>query len=77
MNEGTLIVTTARLTVFSHEKYDLTAIGQFFRHVHTGYGTNGSMEYSQWKIIDKPVKSGLIKLMRTSTAMGECQTANN
>ena len=64
------MVTTAHWTVSSYEKDDLSAIGQFFRRVHTGYGTHGSMEYFQWKIIENPVKPGVINLVHTPTGIG-------
>lgn len=70
MTKDASMVTTVRWTVSSYEKDDLSSIGQFFRRVHTGYGTHGSMEYFQWKIIENPMKSGVINIVRTPTGIG-------
>ncbi len=64
------MVTTANWTASSYEKGDLWDIGHFFKRVYTGYGTHGSMEYFQWKIVKNPVKPGVINLVWTSTGIG-------
>ena len=64
------MVTKASWAVSSYDRNDLSAIGQFFRHVYTGYGAHGSMEYFQWKIIENPLKPGVINLVWTPTGIG-------
>ena len=64
------MVTIAHWTVSSYEKDDLAAIGHFFRRAYTGYGTHSSMEYFQWKIIENPVKLGVINLVRAPSGIG-------
>jgi hypothetical protein len=70
MTEGAPIMTMPHWTASSYEKEDLSAIGHFFRRVYTGYGTHGSMEYFQWKIVENAVKLDVINLVWTSTGIG-------
>lgn len=70
MTTGAPMTSTARWTVSSYKKDDLSDIGRFFRRVYKGYGSHGSMEYFQWKIIENPVKPGVINLVRAPTEIG-------
>lgn len=43
---------------------DIPQLSRFFREVYTGFGSYGTMDLFQWKIIDNRVKPGIINLVK-------------